>query len=29
MSTWLRDAFTRTHNNIARTAEKMPDESYD
>jgi uncharacterized damage-inducible protein DinB len=29
MSTWLRDAYTRNRANIARTAEKMPEEFYD
>jgi uncharacterized damage-inducible protein DinB len=29
MSTWLRDAYTRNRTNIARTAEKMPEEFYD
>jgi uncharacterized damage-inducible protein DinB len=29
MSTWLRDAYTRNHGNILRTAEKMPEEFYD
>lgn len=29
MSTWLRDAYTRNQNNITRTAEKMPEESYE
>lgn len=28
LSTWLRDAFTRNHNTISRTAEKMPEENY-
>jgi uncharacterized damage-inducible protein DinB len=28
MSTWLRDAYTRNHNTIARLAEKMPEENY-
>ena len=29
MSTWLRDAYMRNRANIVRTAEKMPEESYD
>jgi uncharacterized damage-inducible protein DinB len=29
MSAWLRDAYTRNRTNIARTAEKMPEEFYD
>ena len=28
MSTWLRNAYTGNHNNIVRTAEKMPEENY-
>ena len=28
MSTWLRGAYTNNRNNIARTAEKMPEENY-
>lgn len=29
MSTWLRNAYKGNHNNIVRTAEKMPEEFYD
>ena len=29
MSTWLRTAYKGNHNNIVRTAEKMPEEFYD
>jgi uncharacterized damage-inducible protein DinB len=29
MSTWLRDAYTRNRATILRTAEKMPEDSYD
>jgi uncharacterized damage-inducible protein DinB len=29
MSTWLRDAYTRNRGTILRTAEKMPEDSYD
>jgi uncharacterized damage-inducible protein DinB len=28
LSTWLRTAFTNNHNNILRSAEKMPEENY-
>jgi uncharacterized damage-inducible protein DinB len=28
LSTWLRGAFTGNHNNILRSAEKMPEENY-
>jgi len=28
LSTWLRNAYTGNHNNILRTAEKMPEENY-
>jgi uncharacterized damage-inducible protein DinB len=28
LSTWLRDAYTRNRNTIARMAEKMPEENY-
>lgn len=28
LSTWLRTAFTNNHNNIVRSAEKMPEENY-
>ena len=28
LSTWLRDAYTNNHNNILRSAEKMPEEFY-
>jgi uncharacterized damage-inducible protein DinB len=28
MSAWLRNAYTGNHNNILRTAEKMPEENY-
>ena len=29
MSTWLRNAYKGNHNNIVRTADKMPEEFYD
>ena len=29
MSTWLREAYTRNRTNVARTAEKMPEEFYE
>jgi len=28
LSTWLRTAYTNNHNNILRSAEKMPEENY-